>query len=146
MCHMAYRGKYVPTNRDKYIGDVTKIRYLSSWELKMFVWCDKSPKVVRWNSEDFIVKYLSPIDNRIHRYLIDVYVEVLQLDGSIQRKLLEIKPAKECKPPRKSKNMAHYYKALRTWKVNEAKWASARHVAEMNNMTFHLITEKELGI
>lgn len=143
---MTYRGKFSPVNKHKYAGDHRKIRYLSSWELRLFMWCDNSPNVVRWNSEDVIIPYLSPIDNRIHRYLVDVYVEVLQTDGSIKKKLIEVKPKKECSPPRKSKNMVSYYKRLRTWKVNQAKWESARRVADLNNMTFHLVTEHELGI
>ena len=42
---MAYSGKYNVTNKKKYKGDFDNIVYRSSWEYKVFEWCDANPKV-----------------------------------------------------------------------------------------------------
>ena len=64
------QGVYNPVNRPKYIGVHTPV-YRSSWELKFFQWCDKNINVLEWGSESTIVPYVSPLDNRVHRYYVD---------------------------------------------------------------------------
>lgn len=40
-----HQGQYEPKNPEKYKGDPSKIRYLSSYEKHFFEWCDRSPSV-----------------------------------------------------------------------------------------------------
>ena len=68
---MTYRGRYIPKNPDKYRGDRSNIIYRSSWERKLMVYCDITEAVIEWGSEEVIIPYLSPVDNRIHRYFPD---------------------------------------------------------------------------
>ena len=63
-----YQGKYQTINPIKYTGDRSKIFYRSSWELRMMKYLDCTPSVLEWNSEEIIIPYLSPIDNKFHRY------------------------------------------------------------------------------
>ena len=68
---MAYKGKYRPTHPSKYRGKPTNIIYRSLWELKFMKYCDSNKNILEWGSEEVIVPYRSPIDNRYHRYFPD---------------------------------------------------------------------------
>ena len=65
---MAYSGKYIPSNPKKYRGNPMQVVYRSLWERKLMVYCDKNEKVLEWGSEEVIIPYLSPWDNKVHRY------------------------------------------------------------------------------
>ena len=70
-----YQGRFKPDNPQKYKGDSSNIIYRSGWELRLMRYLDKHPHVTRWNSEEIIVPYRSPIDGKMHRYFPDFYVE-----------------------------------------------------------------------
>ena len=72
---MAYKGKFRPQNYKKYKGDYTKIIYRSGWELTFMKYLDRQPEVLRWSSEEIIIPYRSPIDNRVHIYYPDFWVK-----------------------------------------------------------------------
>lgn len=141
---MAYSGLYQPRNPKKYRGDIKNIKYRSSWELKLAIWCDMNPKVLKWNIEGVVVPYICDTDQKWHRYYVDFWVRVEEKDGTIAEKLIEVKPSKECKPPRKNKNMKVYARAYRTWLKNSSKWTYAKKYAEKRGMKFHILTEKQL--
>ena len=88
---MAYKGKYTRKNKSKYLGDPTKVIYRSLWERQTFKWCEGSPRVKKWNSEEIVIPYKCKTDNRIHRYYVDLLVE---LDNR-EIILVEIKPKKQ---------------------------------------------------
>ena len=88
---MAYQGRFIPQHPDKYAGDPSNIIYRSSWERKFFVYCDTTPGVLRWASEEFHIPYVHPVDRRVHRYFPDVLMEVRTTTGA-QTFLIEIKP------------------------------------------------------
>ena len=92
---MAYKGKYRPTHPSKYRGNPTNIIYRSLWELKFMKYCDSNSNILEWGSEEVIVPYRSPIDNRYHRYFPDFYIKVKENTGTIKRMIIEIKPQKE---------------------------------------------------
>lgn len=141
------QGVYTPKNPTKYEGDVANIVYRSSWELKFFNWCDSSPRVVKWSSEEIVVPYICPTDGKAHRYFVDAKVQIKGLDGKIRTYLVEVKPEKETRPPaqRKRKTKAYMTEVL-TWGKNQAKWEAANEFARRRGWRFKLITEKELGI
>ena len=39
-------------------------------------WCDITPTVQEWGSEEIIIPYVSPVDGRKHRYFPDFYVKI----------------------------------------------------------------------
>ena len=73
--YMAYKGKYKPTNPQKYIGDPTIIIYRSLWERNCMIYFDGNPSILSWASEEVIVPYKSPIDGRWHRYFPDFVIK-----------------------------------------------------------------------
>ena len=53
--------------------------FIVLWERK-FMKCDLSESVIKWGSEETVVPYVSPLDNKIHRYFIDFYVQLRDKD------------------------------------------------------------------
>ena len=171
---MAYKGKYMPSNKKKYVGNLYNITYRSLWERKFMVYCDRNESILAWASEEIYIHYISPIDNKIHRYFPDFFIKVRQKDKSIKNMLIEIKPKSqtepkkaEAKPKPKAKPKAkpkikpksqclppkipkrktkNYLYEMKTWSVNQAKWKAATEWCEDRKYEFKLITENELGI
>jgi hypothetical protein len=137
------QGKYKPRNPEKYSGDPTNIIYRSSYELKFMQYCDLTESVNSWKSEEFFIPYVSPIDNKVHRYFPDFFIKYKN-----KNLVIEIKPQKDLKMPQqnpkvKTKSWAYQVK---TWLVNEAKWNAAKEWCADRNYEFRILTEKELGI
>lgn len=142
------QGKFRPQKPEKYKGDPTKIIYRSSYELKFMQYCDLTESVNEWRSEEFFIPYISPIDNKVHRYFPDFFVKYKDKNGNNRTLVIEIKPEKDLKmpeqnPKRKTKSWAF---RVKTWAVNQAKWKAAREFCEDRNYEFRILTEKELGI
>jgi hypothetical protein len=134
---MSYKGKFRPQNIKKYKGDYTKITYRSGWELTFMRYLDRQPEVLLWSSEEIIIPYRSPIDNRIHRYFPDFWVKTAK-----NITLIEIKPKKQTRPPKlNSKHRRRYLKEVKTWGINEAKWKAAFIYCEHRGWKWQIITE-----
>ena len=144
---MAYKGKYRPTHPSKYRGNPTNIIYMSLWELKFMKYCDSNANILGWGSEEVIVPYRSPIDNRYHRYFPDFYIKVRESTGTIKRMIIEIKPQKQCIEPKvqKRKTRSYVYQVCEYAK-NQAKWEAAKEFCEDRQWEFKVLTENELGI
>jgi hypothetical protein len=142
------QGKFRPQNPKKYGGDPTNIVYRSSYELKFMQYCDLTESVNTWKSEEFFIPYISPIDNKVHRYFPDFFVKYKDKNGNNRTLVVEIKPQKDLKEPdtnpkRKTKSWAYQVK---TWAVNQAKWKAAKEWCADRKYEFRILTEKELGI
>lgn len=136
------QGIYVPINKDKFIGKTAT--YRSGLELKFFKFCDNNANVIKWGSENVVIPYISPVDNRVHRYFIDNYVVILE-GTAIKKYLIEIKPSKQTAPPNtKYKKQEHLLYEQKQYAVNQAKWKSAREYCSKNGFSFLILTEKEL--
>ena len=144
---MAYRGKYYPSFPRKYKGDPTNIIYRSLCERKFMVYCDKNNKILEWGSEEIALPYISPQDNRIHRYFPDFYIKVQENTGKIKRYLIEVKPLKQTTKPKKPKRQTKgYIREAFEYARNQAKWKAAREYCADRMWEFKIITEKELNI
>jgi hypothetical protein len=142
-----YKGKFKTKNPAKYQGDITNIVYRSLWELRFMKWCDNNPSVLEWGSETIIVPYISPLDRKVHRYFVDFYIKVKNKNGEIQKYLVEIKPERFTKPPViPAKKTKRFVDEVFQWGVNEAKWKAAFEFCKDRNMTFMILTEKDLGL
>jgi hypothetical protein len=151
------QGTYSVQNRDKYIGKNSPT-YRSSWEKKFFYWCDNNKNVIRWGSEIVKLSYFFEVDNKIHNYIVDVYVEVKNNEGFIEKWLVEIKPSKQGPVVRKDgtvykpkqpktnnrKSWSNYKKSVIEYIKNSNKWDSAKEYCKANDMKFVVITEEEL--
>ena len=144
---MSYKGKYYPSFPRKYKCDPTNIIYRSLWERKFMVYCDKNQNILEWASEEIAIPYRSPIDNRVHRYFPDFYMKVKEFNGKIKRYVIEVKPAKQTKPPAKPKRQTKgYIREAYEYAKNQAKWKMAREFCADRQWEFKVVTEKELGI
>jgi hypothetical protein len=82
------QGIYIPKNPSKYKGNANNIVYRSSWELRVFKWMDDNPSVLEWASEECIIPYKSPVDQKLHRYFPDIWAKVRRIDGRTKTYLL----------------------------------------------------------
>ena len=143
---MSYKGRYTIKNPDKYAGDAKKVIYRSLWERNTFRWCENNPKVKLWNSEEVVVPYVSSVDKKLHRYYVDL---LIQMDNK-KTYLIEIKPKKETQPPKsRSRRTKKFINEQLTYIKNNDKWEAASKFAEHNGWKFQVWTEetlKNLGI
>ena len=144
---MAYQGFFKPINPKKYKGDPTNIVYRSGWERRAMQSFDENVNIIRWSSEEIVIPYVSPVDNRLHRYFVDFYAQVRTASGHLKSYLLEIKPAKQAKEPVQKKRITkQYINEVVTWGVNQAKWKAATEYCLDRGWEFKIITEDHLGL
>jgi hypothetical protein len=140
---MFHKRKFIPIFPEKYTGDPTNIIMRSSWETRFASWCDKNPSVLKWNSEETVVPYRCPTDNRIHRYFVDFKITV----STGKTYIVEVKPAAQTQPPiYPGRQTQRYITESLTFMKNKAKWEAAIEFARDRGWEFKIITEKELGL
>lgn len=135
-----YQGKFKPKNPQKYAGNIQEIVYRSSWELHLFRYCDLNEEIVHWGSEEIVIPYVSPIDNRTHRYFPDLILRTKS--GKII--MVEIKPFIQTQEPKPTKNKKQYQQSVLTYLVNTAKWAAAKKYCEHLGWEFTILTEQNI--
>ena len=144
---MAYKGKYRPSHPKKYKGDPTGIIFRSLWERKFMVYCDQNKNVLEWASEEIALPYRSPVDNKVHRYFPDFYMKIKETNGAIKNYVIEVKPLKQCSPPKKPKRQTRgYLREAYEYAKNQAKWQAAKEFCDDRQWEVKVVTEKELGI
>jgi len=141
------QGIFKPINSQKYIGSGNPT-YRSGWELKFFRWADLNENILAWGSENIIIPYVNPLDDKVHRYFVDNFIVFKDKDGNNNKFLIEIKPSKQTQRPVKTK-----YKKQKTilyeqkmYIQNTAKCEAANKWAKKKGYKFLIITEKELNI
>ncbi len=140
------KGIYKPKNPKKYLGNATNIVFRSGLEFTYMRKLDQDAKVKHWSSEEIAIPYGSPLDNRVHRYFPDFFVEMT----SGEKYLIEIKPYSQTKPPKKGKKTTkkterRFINETMTYGKNMAKWKAAKRWCEIKGAEFKIITEKELN-
>lgn len=142
-----YKGRFSPQNPKKYKGDPTNIIFRSLWERKFMKHLDENTSIIEWSSEEIQIPYISPLDNRRHRYFPDFYVKARNPDGTLKEMIVEIKPKKETKEPTKKKRITkQYITEVTTWGKNQAKWKAAEEYCADRGWQFMIMTEDHLGI
>ena len=141
------KSKYKPSFPKKYKGDPNNIICRSSWERKFCRWCDLNENIVAWGSEEFCIPYRSPVDGRVHRYFPDFIIKVKEQSGDIKTYVIEVKPKKQTREPKKpSRTTKRYISEVKTYAVNQAKWKAADEWCKDRMIEFKIITEDHLGI
>lgn len=143
---MSYKGWFKPRNPQKYKGDPNGIVYRSSWELRVMKYLDDNPAVVWWASEELPIRYISPIDNKVHRYFPDFIVRTKRKDGQETTMVLEVKPYRQTQMPVQKRRTQKFINEMATYAINQEKWKAADLFCKEHGWQFKLITEKELGI
>lgn len=140
--------KWKPKNPHKYVGNVNEIVSRSSWETRYMNHLDHHEYVLLWASEEISIQYISPVDNRPHRYFPDFLVRMKMKTGEQKTYLIEIKPSIERFPPEppKNKNSKKFLERLNTYVVNQAKWDAAIEYCKKRGIEFLVLDEYDLGI
>jgi hypothetical protein len=142
---MPRQSQYKPINPNKYAGNLLTIVARSNLERSVFKFLDTNSSVKRWSSEEVVVKYWSPVDDRERRYFIDLYVELI--DGT--KLLVEIKPQSQTSPPSPPKkatpqNIERFRGEQATWITNRCKWKAAEDYAFSIGARFVVWTESSM--
>ena len=141
------QGIYRPLNPQKYIGNNIP-QYRSSYELKFFRWADNNKNILAWGSENIIIPYINPLDNKVHRYFVDNFIIFNDKDNIKRKVLIEIKPKSQTSRPvvSKGKHKKTMLYEQTMWITNQAKWEAAKKWADKKGVIFTILTEKELNI
>ena len=132
------QGIFVPKHPEKYVGRRT-IKYRSSWELAFFQFCDNHPSVLQWASESVRIPYRNPLTGKNTTYVPDVFIVYQDKNGQNHAELIEIKPSKET-AMEAAKSQHDKLRAA----INMSKWTAARAWCASNNLTFRVVTERDL--
>tara|TARA_B100000902_G_scaffold139617_1_gene137698 strand:- start:138 stop:572 length:435 start_codon:yes stop_codon:yes gene_type:complete len=144
---MAYSGRFKPTNITKYRGDYRNIIYRSSWEKVFMKYCDRNANIIEWGSEEVIIPYNSPLDNRLHRYFPDFYIKVKDISGRPKKYIIEIKPKKQTQEPVIQRvKTKKYIREVMEYAKNSAKWDAAITYCKDRMMEFKILTEDNLPV
>ena len=150
---MSYKGKFRPKNPNKYKGNPSNIIYRSLLERRFMVYLDNNPAILKWSSEEIIIPYVSPVDNRVHRYFPDFYMKYRNNKDMIVEELIEVKPFSQCTPPNPKKKLTktgrtskRYLKEVQTYMVNDAKWSQAMKYCKDRKWKWRILTEKDINI
>jgi hypothetical protein len=140
------KSKFTPKNPHKYLGDANNIVARSNLETKFLTFLDNNPNIIAYGSEEIHIPYLSPLDNKVHRYFPDLFIKYKTSNGEIKKALIEIKPDSQCKAPKKKggKKEVTYLNEQVTWAINSAKWEAATKFCESHGIEFKIWTEKHL--
>lgn len=140
-----YKGKYKLKKPEKYDGDHTQVIYRSGWERFAFKWCENQEDIKSWSSEETIIPYISAVDNKYHRYFVDLKLNMR--DGSVV--LVEIKPDKQTRPPKSKRRTKRFISESLEYVKNECKWKAAKEYCLDRGWHFQIWTEhtlKQMGM
>lgn len=138
---MTYKGRFIPKNPNKYVGDPNNIIFRSKWEYDILKFIDRSDNIIKYSSEEVKIPYYSPLDKKMHNYYPDLIIETK--DNKIF--MIEIKPFSQTMPPKKPKRMSKNYAiACETYITNRCKWDAAEKFCLEKNWKFKILTEKEI--
>ena len=144
---MSYKGIFKPSFSQKYIGDSKNIIYRSLWELKFMNYCDKNENVLKWSSEEIWIPYVSPIDNRVHKYFPDFFIKYKDVNENIKESLVEIKPKRQVAGPKAVKRVTQKQMyEIKEFAKNQAKWKAAEEFCADRKWKFQILTEDHLGV
>ena len=103
------KSRYRPKNPAKYKGNPNNIICRSNWEKKLCQWCDTNESILLWASEEFSIPYVSPLDRRVHQYYPDFLIKVQEGGGAIRDYVIEVKPKRQCIPPKRKSKVTKSY-------------------------------------
>ena len=142
------QGEYIPVNKSKYVGKGNPF-YRSSYEKRVFYWCDHRKNVLKWSVESIAIPYLFEVDNRVHRYYPDVIADIQDKQGNVKTYVIEIKPYNQTIPPKKplnknKKRQDRYTYEIVRWIKNNNKWVATEQYCKKHGYEFKILTEKHI--
>lgn len=137
------QGLYVVKHPEKYMGDVNKVRFMSSWELETHKFFDNNPNVLNWGSECVAIPYIKPTDGKIHKYYPDYFVHYRTRHGELKKCVIEVKPIEQTRQSRSRNPRTKLYEDV-TYAINLAKWDACTRWCESHGYEFKIITQKTI--
>ena len=107
---------------------------------------DVNPSVLQWSSEEVVIPYYDSMSKKVRKYFPDFLIKVKTENGEDKTHLIEVKPSKDLRPPvggRGKKKSTLLYE-MKTYQMNQDKFASARKWCDKRGITFDVWTEKHL--
>lgn len=141
-----YKGIFKPKNPKKYNGNAENIVYRSSWEVRVMKWLDEHPQVIWWASEELVIPYYSPVDDKMHRYFPDFIVKMKDNTGKEKVYVWEVKPFAQTQQPTRKRKTQKFINESVTYAINQSKWKAADIFCQKQGWQFKILTEKDLGI
>jgi hypothetical protein len=111
------------------------------------LYCDLNDSVISWSSEEIVVPYRSPLDNKIHRYFVDFWIKTKDSENKEKCLLVEIKPKNMTEKPviQEGKKLTKSSMIkMRDWIINSAKWQAAKEYCADRGWEFKILTEQEI--
>lgn len=133
------KGKFTPTNPQKYIGKGSPT-WRSSWEMVFMTFCDTNDSVLYWASESLIIPYIHPFTGKKTNYIPDFFVVYENKFGKKIAEVVEIKPKKQSIIESKTASA----KAKAVVAINHAKWRAATAYCKTKGYVFRVITEEDI--
>lgn len=140
------KGRFIPVNKEKYIGNPNTIIYRSGWELLCMRRFDNDPNIIFWQSEEIIIPYHDRATGKLRRYYPDFCIQKRNIDGTIETLLIEVKPYSQTIPPIKGKSQKQYLRECQTFATNYSKFEFAKQYCARKGWRFVILTERELGL
>lgn len=140
------QGFFKPKHPEKYKGNINKIVFRSSWELKFNQFLDQNPNILEWSSEPFGIPYYKPTTHKIHKYYPDYWIKYRDRNGNVIQEVVEVKPLAQTRPPKKGKGRRKktvMYEQI-TYATNLAKWQACQAFCDKHNIKFRVVTEANL--
>jgi hypothetical protein len=133
------QGKFTPKNPEKYVGTKTPT-YRSSWESTFMMFCDNHPNIIQWASEAVQIPYRNPVTGKQSIYVPDFFVMYEDKSGNRRAEIVEIKPSSQSTMEAAGNNNHNKISVV----VNTAKWQAAQIWCRRQQITFRVITEKDI--
>lgn len=138
------QGFYQPVHPEKYIGNPDEIVFRSNWERIVMIYLDNNANVLKWGSEEFHIPYVSPIDEKVHRYFPDFIATIKDSKGKNRIVVMEVKPLKDMRPSNAKRNSKRFLTEMKTFAVNDAKFVAMRKFCSEKGWEFMTVTENEI--
>lgn len=113
-----------------------RIIYRSSYEKKFMTWLETHKTVKHWGSECFCIPYYYVVDEKMHKYYPDYFVEFE--DGTCM--VVEIKPSNQTKKPINENCWAY-----KEYVKNMCKWKATKEFCEAKGYKFKILTEQTIS-
>ena len=130
---MSYKGKYRIKKPEKYAGDISNVVFRSLWERNAFRWCENNPKVKLWNSEGVVVPYKCSIDNKLHRYFVDLLIEMETKKSFWWKSNQRIRPYHRKRNQEKLKDISMKHLLFQEIKINGMLQISLQNIMDGNS-------------
>lgn len=142
------KKRYPVQNPHKYLGDPDNVIIRSSWEARVFDFCDNNQHVLAWASEEkeFVIPYMKPHPTGGYtpaNYFPDLYIEYVDRNGDIHKEIFEVKPKKFTKKSRSRKEETKNFENYQ-YIVNMAKFQAAELWCKQRGYKFNILSEDSI--